>query len=801
MQIIWQDLRYGARMLAKKPGFTLLIIITLALGIGANTAIFSAVNAVLLRPLPFEQPEQLVMAYTSTPQEERNFVAYPDLQDWQQQSQSFSQLAGFVPQSVNLTGRGEPARLVGGFATANFFALLKVTPLLGRDFQTGEDKPGAAGVAILSYGLWQTRFGADAQVIGQTVTLNNQPFTIVGVLPAEFAFPQSEVEVWMPLPFYPNFSLDRSRASAGVLGRLHPGVTRAQAQAELATIAGRLAAQYPDTNKDRRVTLVHFQDDLVERVRPSLLVLWGAVGFVLLLTCANIANLLLARAVGRGREMALRAALGAGRVRLVRQLLTETVLLALLGGVLGLLLGLWGIDLMGAQNPVELLPQADIRLDRTVLGFTLGLSVLTGIVFGLAPALRFSTPDLVEALKEGGKGAGAGAGRNRLRSALVVVQVAIALILLIGSGLMVKSFRQLTQVAPGFDPHNVLTMEYRVPRNKYPEPRQQWEFHRRVVERVRAVPGVEAAAAVLALPHSGNMGTTTFVPLNLPEPPQGQEPRAQINRTDEHYFAALRIPLLRGRVFTEHDKADAPPVVVINQTMAQRYWPNQDPVGQAVRLLENNVTATIIGVVGDVKHYSLDEPATAQIYTSYPQQPHIFTTLVVRTTSDPLALARAVRGAVWSVDKDQPVWKVRTLEFLLDRSLGSQRFLMWLLTGFSLLALTLAAVGVYGVISYAVTQRTHEIGVRLALGAQRRDIVRLVAGQGMMLAGVGVGIGLIAAFLLTRFLAQLLFNVSPTDPLTFAGVALLLLIVALVACLVPSRRATKVDPMIALRYE
>ncbi|MBI1760543.1 MAG: ABC transporter permease [Acidobacteria bacterium] len=803
MNTFWQDLRYGARMLMKQPGFTLIAVVTLALGIGANTAIFSVVNAALLRPLPYVHAEQLVAVFVRTNSDPREYVAWPDLLDWRAQNRSFAQLAAFVPQSVNLTGRTgsqiEPGRVIGGFVSADFFPMLQVTAAQGRAFLPGEDVTGAERVAVVSYETWRDRFGADPQLLGQTLTLNNQPFTVVGVLPAGFRAPYSEIEVWLPIQHYPNFSLDRKVTSAGVFGRLKPGVSMRQAQTEMDTIAARLAQQYPETNKERGVNLVGLQTLLAEQLKPALLVLFGAVGCVLLIACANIANLLLSRAVGRARELALRAALGASRARLLRQLLTESLLLALVSGVIGLLIGVWGMEALATSSAVNLPGLFEIKLDRAVFGFTLGAALLTGLVFGLLPAWRVSRPDLNEALKEGGRTAGAQPSRNRLRGLLVVAQVALSLVLLVGAGLMVRSFANLLGVDPGFDAHNVLTLEYRVPRNKYPEPQQQWRFHEQVVARVQALPGVESAAAVGAIPHGGNSGTSGFTLPERATPPAGQEPRAQTNRADPHYFRTLKIPVLQGRVFTAQDQAQTPPVIIINQTMARQYWPAGEALGRQVHLLSPDVTATVIGVVGDIRHLSLDEPAQPQIYLNYAQQPHIFASLVVRTRGDANSFANAVRAAIWSVDSEQPVWKVRTLEFLLQRSLGGQRFLLQLIGALAGLALLLAAVGIYGVIAYAVSQRTHEIGIRMALGAQRRDVLRLVLGQGLKLVLLGVALGMAAAFALTRLMNTLLFGVGATDPLTFGVVALLLLLVALAACWFPARRALGVEPLMALR--
>jgi putative ABC transport system permease protein len=806
METLIRDIQYGARMLIRHRGLTVVAIVTLALGIGANTAIFSVVNAVLLRPLPFDEPEQLVVALTKTSKQPRNWVSYPDLRDWREQSQLFSEFAGFAAQSVNLTGTEQPDRLVGSFVTDNFFKTLRVDVALGRGFMPGEDQPEAQRVVIASHAVWRDRFGADPNLLGRSLILNGQPHTVIGVLPESFHFQWGDADVWMPIRSYPNFSDDRRKPSAAVIGRLKAGVTVTQAQTELDTIAGRLAEQYPETNADRQAEVQGFQDFMVADLKPSLLVLLGAVGFVLLIACANVANLLLARALTRQKEMALRAALGASRVRLVRQLLTETVMLSLVGGALGLLLGVWGTDLLAANSPSDLPAGVTAKLDATVLLFTLGVSMITGVLFGLAPALKFSKPDVYETLKEGGKTSGSGSVRSGARGVLVVSQVALALVLLIGSGLMIRSFANLVGVAPGFNAENLLTLEYRVPRNKYPEGQQQWNFHKQVVEKVRGLAGVTSAAVVLALPYSGNGGSMSFVPLDRAEPAKGDEPTAQRNSADAFYFSTMQIPLMSGRVFTEQDQAGTPQVVVINQTMSRRYWPDDDPIGKRIRisgtgLSDSDIIATIIGVVGDVKHGSLDERSTPQIYLSFAQNPFIFATLVVRTQPEPMSMTGAVRSAVWSVDKDQPVWKVRTVEFLINRDLGPRRFMMALLAGFAALALLLATIGIYSVISYSVTQRTHEIGVRMALGAKSGDVLRLVIGQGMILILIGIGAGLVAAFGLTRLMSGLLFGVTVTDPFTFAAISALLTIVALGACFVPARRATKVDPMVALRYE
>ncbi len=801
MQTLLQDLRYGARMLLKQPSFTAVAVLTLALGIGANTAIFSVVNAALLRPLPYDHAEQLVMVYARTKSQARNFVSWPELRDWQAQNQSFSALAAFVPQSVNLTGRAEPGRVIGGFITANFFDLLSVKPALGRALLKGEDEAGAARVAIVNHVVWRDRFGADPNLIGQSLTLNGQLFTVVGIMPEGFRAPYSEVDIWLPLQTHPGFSPDRKANGLEVIGRLKPGVTLQQAQTEMATVAARLAQQYPETNTERGVNLIELQTLLVEGLKRNLLIMFAAVGFVLLIACANVANLMLSRAVTRQREMALRAALGASRARLVRQILTESLLLSLLGGALGLLLGKWGMDALATNSAVTLPPGVTVSLDVYVFGFAFGLALLTGALFGLWPALRLSRPDLNSTLKAGGKGATGGTGSNRVRDLLVVVQVALALVLLVGAGLMTRTLLNLIGVQSGFAANNLLTLEYRVPRNKYPDAEQQWRFHEQVVATVKALPGVQAAAAIFTIPHGAESGTTTFARPELATPPAEQMPQAQTNRADANYFQAMGIQIHKGRVFTGQDQLHTPPVVVINQTMAQRFWPNEDPVGKAVNVDFPKLTATVVGVVADVKHNSLDEAAQPQLYLSFAQNPHIFASLVVRTTGEALSFSNAVRGAIWAVDSDQPVWKVRTMEWLLARSIGSQRLIMQLLIALSLLALMLAAIGIYGVLSYSVSQQTRDIGVRLALGAQPRDILRLVLRHGLALTLLGVAIGLAGSWALTRLMSGMLYGVAAADPLTFTGIAGLLTSVALVACWIPARRATKVSPMIALRSE
>jgi predicted permease len=809
---MWQDLRYGVRMLLKKPGFTLTVVITLALGIGANTAVFSLVNAGLLKPLPLSESEQLMMVYTRTPGEPFDWVAYPDLMDWRAQSRSFSELSALIDNGVNLTGHGDPTRVVGGYVSANFFKLLRVEAASGRTFLPDEDRQGAEPVIVLSHAVWQNQLGADPDLIGQPINVSGQVFTVVGILPQDFYFHWGDFEVWMPIQYYPNFSqLNRKKVSSFAIGRLKGGVTPAQAQSEMDEIARRLAEQYPETNKDRGLTIVSLKGQLVEDLRNPLLMVLGVTAFVLLIACANIANLMLARSATRQKEVALRIALGASRWRIARQLLTESALVSILGGLLGLLIGSWGKDLILYGGPILLAgrqsllpPGMPAKLDLTMLGFTFTVAMLAGVVSGLVPALRFSASDVNETLKKGGKGSGGSSGGSRLRGMLVVSQIAVTLVLLIGSGLLVKSFRALLSVDPGFDPKNVLTMEYELPETKYPEPAAQWAFHQQVVERVKSLPGVADASVVLILPHSGHYGTTPFIPLDRPEPQKGEEPRAQINRADPHYLRTMKIPLIIGRVFTEQDRAGAQTVALINQAMAERYWPGQDPVGKSLRLSVTDVTDTtalIVGVVGNIKNYNLEEPAAAQIYLAFAQLPSGFARLVVRTMSEPLAAATAVRQAVWSIDNDQPVWRVRTLESLLDRAVSGSRFMMQLVSCFSVLALLLAVVGIYGVVSYSVNQRTHEIGVRAALGARRRDIIKLVVGHGLVLIVTGVAIGLAGAFALTRYIKSMLFDVAPTDVYTYSVVSLLLAVVALLACYLPARRATKVDPMIALRHE
>ncbi|HEX5709185.1 MAG TPA: ABC transporter permease [Pyrinomonadaceae bacterium] len=797
---VLQDLRYGLRTLLKRPGFTLIALVTLALGIGANTAIFSVVNATLLRPLAFEGAERLVAMYEIPASGRRDFISVPDLEEYRAQSQTFEEFTTFVPQSVNMTGTGEPERVRGGFVTSSFFRIFGARPALGRAIEPREDAQGAERVVVLSHDLWQRRFGGDASIVGRALNLNGEQFTVVGIAPEGFRFPMDETEVWMPAWTWPNYKVERTARVSFVLGRLREGATLKEAQTEMRAISARLAAAYPAENEGRTTEVLGLHELVVEDVSTSLWILLGAVGFILLIACANIANLLLARGAARQKEVALRTALGASRWRIVRQLLTETVVLALLGGVLGVLFALWGLDALMAVSPGPLPGGRAPALDARVLLFTLGISLMTGLLFGIVPAWQLSKPDVYKALKEAGPVAGEG-GRSRLRGALVVSQVALSLVLLVGAGLLINSFYRLLKVNPGFDTANLLTLEYRVPRNKYSEGKQQVEFHRRVVEAVRGVPGVRSAAVVRALPFSGNGAAVNFTLPGQPEPPKGQTPKALETAVDPHYFQTAALPLIQGRGFTERDTADSPPVVVVNQTLARKHFPGEDPLGRQLHFPDAKLTAEIVGVVGDAKQYQLNEVQQPQVYTAYTQNPHLFATLVARTDVEPMSLERAVKEAVWSVDRDQPVWKVRTVEQLLTMNVADSRFIMTLMVVFAALAVLLTALGIYGVISYSVAQRTHEIGVRMALGAQERDVLGLVLRQGMLLALVGVGIGLAAAFGVTRLMASLLFGVTATDPATYATVALVLIGVALLACFIPARRATKVDPMVALRYE
>jgi putative ABC transport system permease protein len=804
---LWQDVRFGLRMLGKQPSFAIVAVITLGLAIGSNTAIFSAVHAALLESLPFPEPGQLVFANGVDPRADRRgqqtWISYNDFEDWREQSQLFSAMSACVSQSVNLTGREEPRRVVGAFVSANFFHMLGRGPSVGRDFRQGEDRPGSENVVIVSYAAWKDVFGADPDLAGKTLTLNNNMFAVVGILPENFRS-WWQADVWIPYHHWPNYAPNRAGLTVGPIGRLKSGVTLAQAQAEADTIAARLAQQYPDTNHNRRFAIRSLHEVTIEDVRPILLALMGAVLFVLLIACANVGSLLLARAAAREKEMATRVALGAGRVRLVRQVLTETLLLWLAGGALALVLGRWSIDAILSIAPGDLPNGAVPTLNATVLVFTFGLSLLTGLLFGLIPALRSARPDLNESLKESGRSASAGSGRSRLRAALVVTQMALTLMLLIGSGLLLRSFLSASGVDPGFDPHNLLTLQYRIPRNRYPDGAQQMEFHRRVVERVSQIPGVISAGTVRAMPFAGNRSSAVFTLPDRPEPPAGEVWRVQTNFADPNYLRTMRIPLRRGRGITEQDGPDSPPVALINESMARRYWPENDPIGRGMRIElrpKEFVTATIVGIVGDVKHGRMEEPQAVQVYVPMAQQPFIFTELAVRTKGDPLALAPAVRSAIWSVDKDQPVWGLRSMESQIERALGPKRFLATLVGVYALLALLLAAIGIYSVMATSVAQRTHEIGIRMALGAERTDILAMVVWQGMLLTALGTGIGVTAALGLTRFIETLLFGVRPTDAVTFACVIALLAGVALLACLLPARRATRVDPLVALRYE
>lgn len=801
MNSIWQDIRYGIRMLAKKPLFAIVAIVTLALGIGANTAIFSVVNAVLLKSLPYPQPERLVILRGQTSEGEPDELSQPEAEDFQSRLQSFEDFTAFQSQSVNVTGGERPDRVRGSFVTSSYFKVFNLKPIIGRTLLPEEDRAGGPKVAVVNEKLWHERLGSDSNLQNKTLTLNGEVFSIVGVISKDFKQPlDPEVELWMPVTAFPGNKGEREHRFLFAMGHTKPGVTPGQANAEAETIAGQLAQTYPKENAGRSARIQLFQDFLLSDTRPLLWVLFAAVGVILLIACANLANLLLARGVGRRREIAVRAALGASRWRLVRQLVTETTIISVLGGVAGLVLAYWALYGL-LQLPQTFVSVEEATLDFRVLLFALAMSLLTGWIFGLLPALQLARPQLQTFLKEGERGAGESKRWNRIRAAFVVAQVSLSLILLICAGLLLRSFDKLLRVDVGFKTEQLLSFEYRLPRNRYSDPKAQWNFHSRVLEEIQKIPGVQSASLVRGLPFSGNGGTATITLSDRELPPQGQEPEVEFNTAMPNYFQTVGIPLLQGRLFNNGDRIDSPAVVLINRIMAERFWPGQDPIGKQIKFVGDGTAAMVVGVVGNAKQYWIEEQQRPQVYVAYSQSPGFFATAVIRTTVDPTSLAEASRQAVWKVDPDQPMWKFRTVEFLVSRNVADRKFLMTLMVIFATLALVLTIIGLYGVVSYLVNQRTQEIGLRMALGAQVTDIMRMVLRQGMLLVLTGVMLGLGASWLLTRLLSRLLYQVSATDPLTFSVIAVMLTAVALLACFIPARRATKVDPLVALRYE
>ena len=801
MEILIQDLRYGLRMLVKNPGFTAVAVIALALGIGSSTAVFSVINAVLIRPLPYKNPDRIVRV------EEQHSswgqplgLTYASYLDLAARSQSLESVSAYRTWNFKLTDANEPEQVSGALASFDLFSALGVSPMMGRSFSSEEDRPGNDRVVILGHGLWQRRFAEDADIIGKVVKVNDTDCEVIGVMPRGFHFPDQS-DLWVPL--VPGGALSANRRShlLTVVARLKPEITVAQAQSELASIAQQIDSESSGVDPGLSLSAIGLQQRMVTAVRPALMVLLGAVGLVLLIACVNVANLLLARAAQREQEVAIRLALGAGRLRLIRQLMTESLLLALLGGVAGSVLARWLVDLIAGFNPGNIPRLHEASVDRRVLAFALLASVFTGILFGVAPALQSSGTSLSKTLKEGGRGS-SGAGRQRLRDLLVVSEIAFALVLLIGAGLLINSFKRLLDVKPGFDPETVLTMQLFLSGSRYAENYQQTAFLGQALEQIKAIPGVVSAGLVNSLPISGGVATD-FEIVGRPAPDAGDEPSADIRIIDTDYFRAMKIPLLDGRWFDERDTASAQKVMVINETMAKRHWPGQDPLGKRVTMKDwgDPLTGEIVGVVGDVKANGLESESRSMIYWPYTQFPTGFNRIVIRTEGDPSSVIAAVKRQVWSIDSGQPIADIKTMDQVLSSSVAQPRFNMALLGGFAMAALALAAVGIYGVISYSVTQRTREIGIRMALGAERRDIVGLIMRQGIALTVAGLAAGLAGAAALTRLMSSLLFEVSATDLPTFAGVSLLLSAVAMLACYVPARRAMKVDPMVALRYE
>jgi putative ABC transport system permease protein len=806
MRTFGQDIRYGVRMLWKSPGFTLVSMIALALGIGANTAIFSVVNTVLLRPLPFNHSEQIVRFLRTTPKRGTSYTSFSWLNfaDLRSQNRSFEAISAFHGSTASLTGDLAPERISGVYSSVDLFKVLDAQPQLGRTFAPQDEQPGGAQVVVISHGMWQRRFGTDPNIIGRQITLNGKTKEIIGVMPANFhfLFVDDPPEYWVPEDPKGEMSTQRGAVYLEVLGRLRPGLTIEQAKADVQAIAAHLEEQYPTVNTGRSVNLIREHEHLVGDLRPTLLVLLGAVGFVLLIACGNVANLLLARAAGRSREMAVRAALGASRWRIMRQLLTESLLLSTGGGALGLLFAMWGIDLLSIVAPANLPRFSETGIDITVLLFTLGASVLTGVAFGLAPAFHASKVDLNEALKESGRSSTEGRGRHRLRSLLIVSEVALSVVLLVGAGLLIQSFVKLRNIDPGFNPQGVLTASISLPAGKYSSNEQLRGFYQQAIEQASRLPGVESAAAISPLPLSGNDFNTFFSVGGQPDPGPGQRPSAGVRVITPEYLRAMSIPVIKGRSFTDQDTAQSPKVILINQILSRRFFGNDDPIGKRLNVGLNNIDGEIVGVVGDVRFNSLDAEPSSEYYVPFQQAPFESISLILRTySSDVGTLTSSLRTLVRELDKDIPVYEIRPMERLVADSVARQRFSMTLIALFAGLALALAVVGIFSVMSFLVAQRTHEFGIRLALGAQTRDILGLVLRQGMSLVVIGIVAGVAVSIAVTRVMASMLYGVGVRDPLTVAAVSFLLSLVALIACMVPARRATKVDPMVALRYE
>ncbi len=804
------DLRYAIRTLRKRPGFTAVAVLTLAIGIGANTTIFGVVNAVLLRPLPFANPDQLVRVYALR-DADRWTASPPDYVDWRRDNGTLSDMAALYPQNFALTGTsGGATQVSGAVVTASMFPLLGFAPALGAGFTGEHETLGNHRVVMLSDGLWRGRFGGDSTVVGQSIVLNSERHVVIGVMPADVGFPR-DAELWTPLAFSEDdLATQRGAHYLTVLGRLKPGESVERAAADLQRLATTIAEFYPRSNAGWSATVVGMRDAMVSRIRPALMILFAAVGLVLLVACVNVANLMLARAVGRDRELAIRTALGAPRGRLIRVLMTESLVLGIAGGAAGLFLAIWGTSLI-ASLQVSGIPRIDeVRVDGIVLAFTTGLSVLAGTMFGILPALQGSLfHDVNRRLKDTGRVNTPSIGRGRTKHALVVTEIALALTLVIAAGLLVRSFVHLTKVNPGFQPDQVLTFNISLPESRYDAAHESERFFAQLMDGIRALPGVERAGAVFGLPMSGfsySLSTYELDGRRL-EPPEDDRLSTQIRIATPEYFETLEIPVLRGRGITEADRADAPPVVVVNESAAQLLWPGEDPlarqvvIGTSFGLGRGRAGGTVVGVIGDIRDQGLDEVARPQIYLSHRQFPIDFMTIAARSSGDPTLLIEPIRNLVAALDVEVPVYRVRPMPILVQDSIAEQRFYMRALGVFAVIALVLAAIGIYGVMAYGVAQRTGEIGIRLALGAARTEVLSLIVGQGMRIAALGVGLGLLGAFVATRLMAAVLYGVSPTDGVTFVAAAAVLWVAALLACYLPARRATRVDPMEALRYE